>query len=83
MAPSVLEEMQKNDFRPRSVRRPRVGSLSRMGGGGGGGAGGFPGSVTMAGPGGSAAPTSGFTTIYPVTECMEVGEEQMEVQLPH
>ena len=37
----------------------------------------------MAGPGGSAAPTSGFTTIYPVTECMEVGEEQMEVQLPH
>ena len=79
MAPSVLEEMQKNDFRPRSVRRPRVGSLSRMGGGGGG----FPGSVTMAGPGGSAAPTSGVTTIFPVTECMEVGEEQMEVQQPH
>ena len=80
VAPSVLEEMQKNDFRPRSVRRPRVGSgsLSRMGA-----AGGFPGSVTMAGAGGAAASTSGFTTIYPVTECMEVGEEQMEVQQPH
>ena len=78
VAPSVLEEMQKNDFRPRSVRRPRVGSLSRMGG-----AGGFPGSVTMAGPGGAAAPSSGFTTIFPVTECMEVGEEQMEIQQPH
>ena len=68
VAPSVLEEMQKNEFRPRSVRRPRVGSISR---------GGFPGSVTMAGPGG--ATSSGFTTIFPVTECMEVGEEQMDV----
>ena len=72
VAPSVLEEMQKNEFRPRSVRRPRVGSISR---------GGFPGSVTMAGPGGASA-SSGFTTIFPVTECMEVGEEQMEVQPP-
>ena len=77
VAPSVLEEMQKNEFRPRSVRRPRVGSISRMGGGA---AGGFPSGVTMAGPGGGAAATSGFTTIFPVTECMEVGEEQMEVQ---
>jgi len=77
VAPSVLEELQKNEFRPRSVRRPRVGSYSR---------GGFtgPGSVTMAGagPSGVAAGASGFTTIYPVTECMEVGEEQMEIQHP-
>ena len=29
VAPSVLEELQKNEFRPRSVRRPRVGSYSR------------------------------------------------------
>ena len=29
VAPSVLEEMQKNEFRPRSVRRPRVGSFHR------------------------------------------------------
>ena len=27
-----------------------------------------------AGPSGVAAGASGFTTIYPVTECMEVGE---------
>ena len=32
--------------------------------------------MTMAGagPSGVAAGASGFTTIYPVTECMEVGE---------
>ena len=29
VAPSVLEELQKNEFRPRSVRRPRVGSFTR------------------------------------------------------
>ena len=29
VAPSVLEDMQRSEFRPRSVRRPRVGSLSR------------------------------------------------------
>jgi len=43
------------------------------------------GNVTMAGagPSGVAVPgASGFTTIYPVTECMEVGEEQMEIQHP-
>ena len=35
-----------------------------------------PSSVTLAGagPSGVAAGASGFTTIYPVTECMEVGE---------
>ena len=27
-----------------------------------------------AGPSGGAAGAAGFTTIYPVTECMEVGE---------
>ena len=38
--------------------------------------GGFPGSVTMAGagPSGAVSTGGGFTTIYPVTECMEVGE---------
>lgn len=38
----------------------------------------FPGSVTMAGAGpvsgAAGAGAAGFTTIYPVTECMEVGE---------
>jgi len=63
-----------NEFRPRSVRRPRVGSFHKTGG--------FPGSVTMAGagPSGAVSTGGGFTTIYPVTECMEVGEEQMEIQ---
>jgi len=77
VAPSVLEDMQRSEFRPRSVRRPRVGSLSR--------AGMFPSSVTV--PGGNASQAmpmagqgGGFTTIYPVTESMETGEEQMEVQ---
>ena len=38
-----------------------------------------PGSVTMAGagPSGVAAGAAGFTTIYPVTECMEVGEGEL------
>ncbi len=27
VAPSVLEDMQRSEFRPRSVRRPRVGSF--------------------------------------------------------
>ena len=43
--------------------------------------GGFPGSVTMAGAGPSTAAATagggGFTTIYPVTECMELGEGRL------
>jgi len=71
VAPSVFEEMQKNDFRPRSVRRPR-GVSSRTG----------PGSfgAGMVGPGVSGAmqtaPAMGFN---PLGECMETGEEQMDV----
>ena len=72
VAPSVLEEMQKNEFRPRSVRRPRVGSFHNSRGGV------FPGasSVTIAGagPSGGVSSQGGFTTIYPVSESMEVGE---------
>ena len=30
-----------------------------------------------AGPSGVAAGAAGFTTIYPVTECMEVGEGEL------
>jgi len=78
VAPSVLEDMQRSEFRPRSVRRPRVGSLSRTGV--------YPGSVTMVGGTASqgvpmGGQGGGFTTIYPVTESMETGEEQMDIQL--
>ena len=71
VAPSVLEEMQKNEFRPRSVRRPRVGSFHNSRGAAALSAG----SVTLAGPsGGVSSGAGGFTTIYPVSESMEVGE---------
>jgi len=78
VAPSVLEDMQRSEFRPRSVRRPRVGSLSRTGV--------YPSSVTMVGGTASqgvpmGGQGGGFTTIYPVTESMETGEEQMDIQL--
>jgi len=72
VAPSVFEEMQKNDFRPRSVRRPR-GVSSRLGPG-------SYGTGSMVGPGACGAvqtvPAMGFN---PLGECMETGEEQMDL----
>jgi len=69
VAPSVLEEMQSetgNEFRPRSVRRnPRVGSFK-------------PG--TSFGTGGVSGLAGGVTTGFnPIGECMETGEEQMDL----
>lgn len=77
VAPSVLEEMQKGaEFRPRSVRRPRVGSLSR-------GLSGTSGStVTMGGQGVAGLSSQGFTTIHPVMESMET-DEHMDIGHPH
>lgn len=67
VAPSVLEEMQSeagNEFRPRSVRRnPRVGSFRPVPSFGG--VSGLAGGVT-----------TGFN---PIGECMETGEEQMDL----
>jgi len=94
VAPSVLDSMsdmqRSSEFRPRSVRRPRVGSLVRGGSGSlqmapgqGGAARGVVGAgqegVTV--QGGLGIPSSqGFTTIHPVIESMETGEvEQMDL----
>jgi p70 ribosomal S6 kinase len=67
VAPSVLEDIQRNDFRPRSVRRPRILSGSRpLAGSYGAG---------VVGPG-MTAPAMGFN---PLVECMEMGEEQMDL----
>jgi len=75
VAPSVLEEMQKNDFRPRSVRRLRGGGSYRPGIGSFG-----AGSSSLVGPGAGAGvhttPAMGFN---PLGECMETGEEQMDL----
>ena len=64
VAPSVLEEMQRNEFKPRSmVRRLRLSQRPR---------------VMGVGPGASGAshqaPAMGFDTINPVMESMETGE---------
>merc|ERR1711962_794119 len=95
VAPSVLDSMsdmqRSSEFRPRSVRRPRVGSLVRgasgslqMAAGQGAGARGVGGAVPEGGvtiQGGLGIPSSqGFTTIHPVIESMETGEvEQMDL----
>jgi len=75
VAPSVLEEMQRNEFRPRSmVRRPRLmqrpGVIGAVG----------PGSVGPGASGGGNAPAMGFSPFNPL---METGDEQMDTSLPH
>jgi len=79
VAPSVMEEMQemqRNDFRPRSVRRhPRVGSFPNRFNNLGAAAVG-PGVSGAVGPGLHNSPAMGFN---PIGECMETGEEQMDV----
>jgi len=87
---SMSDMQRSSEFRPRSVRRPRVGSLVRgasgslqMAPGQGGAARGVLGAgqegVTV--QGGLGIPSSqGFTTIHPVIESMETGEvEQMDL----
>jgi len=78
VAPSVLEEMQRNDFRPRSMRKPRGAFRpgSAAGSFGAGGAAVGPGaSGSAAGP--PSQPAMGFNPL--LGECMETGEEEMDV----
>jgi len=76
VAPSVLEEMQRNEFKPRSmVRRPRLsGRPGAMAPGAVG-----PGSVGPGAGGSSHAPAMGFSPFNPL---METGDEQMDTSLP-